>query len=150
MAHTYHQHLYHVVWSTKERRSLIPFSCKQRVFEYIGGAFRTKGCIPHQIGGMSDHIHVLLSIPPKYEVSEIMRDIKVCSSKWISNVLQDCQPFAWQEGFGSFTVSSSQKEVVMRYILNQEEHHKKWTFKEEFLELLKAHHVEYDETYLWR
>jgi putative transposase len=150
MAHTYHQHLFHLVWSTKERRSLIPSSHKRRLWEYLAGAFQTAECAPIQIGGMSDHIHVLLGVPPKHAVSEIIRDIKLCSSKWIRATLSDCQDFAWQEGFGSFTVSVSQKEVVARYILNQEEHHKKQTFKEEFLELLRAHSVEYDEAYLWR
>jgi putative transposase len=150
MAHTYHQHLFHLVWSTKERQPLLHSAFKQRMFEFLGGAFRTAGCMCVQVGGMSDHIHALVAIPPKYAVSEIIRDVKVCSSKWITTGATDCKAFAWQEGYGSFTVSVSQKEAVIRYIVTQEEHHKTQTFEDEFKTFLKVHEVSYDEKYLWR
>ena len=149
MAHTYYQNLYHLIWSTKERRPLIPSESKQRIFEYLGGAFKTAGCIPLQVGGMSDHVHVLLGIPPKFAISEVIRDVKVCSTKWIGATLPDCKQFSWQEGFGSFTVSVSQKDSVYQYILRQEEHHKTRSFTDEFKEFLKIHDVQYDEKYLW-
>ena len=95
-------------------------------------------------------VHLLLAIPPKHAVSNIVRDIKICSTKWIKGVLPDSQSFAWQEGFGSFSVSTSQKDVVMQYIMNQEEHHKTRTFQEEFVTFLKIHGVQYDEAFLWR
>ena len=150
MTHTYYQNLYHLVWSTTERRPLLPSQSKHRVFEYLAGAAKTAECLPVQIGGMPDHVHLLLAIPPKHAVSHIVRDIKICSTKWIKSVLPDSQSFAWQEGFGSFSVSASQKEAVMQYIANQEEHHKTRTFQEEFTTFLKIHSVQYDEAFLWR
>jgi REP element-mobilizing transposase RayT len=150
MAHTFFQNYFHLVWSTKERLPLILDANKGRVFEYLGGCLKTLGCIPLQIGGMSDHIHLLAAIPPKFAVSEIVRDIKVASSKWINSSLTNTKGFSWQEGYGSFSVSTSQKEVVSRYILDQEKHHQTKTFREEFIEFLKIHNIEFDEKYLWQ
>ena len=150
MTHTFYQNLYHVVWATKERQPLLLPPFKDRVFEFLGGAFRTAGCVSFQVGGMPDHIHALISIPPKYAASEIIRDVKVGATKWIIKTLPDCKTFAWQEGYGLFTVSVSQKDAVLRYIKNQEEHHKKQTFEEEFKAFLVAHGVQYNEKFLWQ
>lgn len=150
MAHTYYQNYYHIVWSTKERMPLIPQESKDRVFEYVFGAMKSAGCAPLVVGGMTDHIHILAEVPPKYAVSEIIREVKVCTSKWVSSTILSCGQFAWQEGFGSFTVSASKKDIIFRYIHNQEMHHQSKTFKEEFIELLNMHSVKFDEKYLWR
>ncbi len=150
MAHTYFQNYYHLIWSTKERLPLIPQNSKERVFEYTYGSFKNADCIPLLVGGMSDHIHMLVEIPPKFPVSEIVREIKICTSKWISVNLENCKGFAWQEGYGSFTVSSSKKDIVFQYIKNQELHHTNKSFKDEFIELLDKHGVKFDEKYLWR
>ncbi len=150
MAHTFYQHCYHLIWSTKDRRPIILEEHKTRIFEYLGGSFQTLGCTSLQVGGMSDHIHILAAIPPKLAVSEIIRDVKVGSSKWINSSLPNIKGFAWQEGFGSFSVSSSQKQAVVRYILNQEKHHKAKSFKDEFIEFLNLHEIQYDEKYLWK
>ena len=149
MSQTHHQHLYHIVWSTNEREPLISLELKQRTFEFLGGAFRKAGCIPIEIGGMQDHIHALVGIPPKFAVSDIVRDVKLCSSKWCNSNLSNRQQFSWQRGFGSFTVSTSQKELTRRYIINQEEHHKIMAFKEEFIKLLEKHEITFDPRYLW-
>src|SRR5271166_5712458 len=149
MAHTYHQHLYHLVWSTKEREQLILPEYKERIFQFLGGAFKNADCNIFQVGGMPDHVHILLGIPPKYAVSEIIRDVKVCSSKWIAHTFPQCRNFSWQEGFGSFTVSASQKDNVFQYIVNQEHYHKTRTFREEFIELIIKHGIQFDEKYLW-
>lgn len=150
MTHTYYQHLYHLVWSTKDRQPLISNDIKERFFSYILGAFRTAGSTPIKINGISDHVHILASIPPKFAVSDVIRDIKICSTKWLISTIPDCKSFAWQEGYGSFTVSPSQVENVVKYIANQEEHHKKMTFKEEFITFLKKSGIQYDEAYLWK
>jgi putative transposase len=150
MTHTYYEHLYHLVWSTKDRQPLIPNEIKERFYHYLVGAFRTTGCLSIQIGGMPDHIHILASIPPKFAVSEIIRDVKICSTKWVNATLPECKSFAWQEGFGAFTVSPSEAESVIQYILNQEEHHKKVTFREEFIAFLEKFEIHYDEAYLWK
>ena len=123
---------------------------KDRIFEYLGGLLKTSGCNSIQVGGMSDHVHILAAIPPKYAVSEIVRDIKVASSKWINLFFPDIKGFSWQEGYGSFSVSTSQKQAVKNYILDQEKHHKTKTFREEFIEFLELHEIEYDEKYLWQ
>ena len=83
MSHTLYQNLYHLIWSTKERKLLLNAAVKERVFEYLGGSLKQGGCISLQVGGMADHVHILASILPKYAVSNIVRDIKVCSSKWL-------------------------------------------------------------------
>lgn len=150
MAHTFYQNYYHLIWSTKNRQPMILPEYKNRIFEYLGGSLKTLGCTSLQVGGVSDHIHILAAIPPKYAVSEIIRDIKVCSSKWINSSLPNVKEFSWQEGYGSFSVSSSQKEAVTSYILDQEKHHKTRTFKDEFVEFLNLHEIEFDEKYLWK
>jgi putative transposase len=150
MAHTFHQHYYHLVWSTKERQPLILNEYKDRIFEFLGGSLRTLGCVSLQAGGMNDHVHILAGIPPQYAVSEIVRDIKVASSKWINASLPKAMGFSWQEGYGSFSVSTSQKRTVLNYILNQEKHHKIKSFRDEFIELLDLHEIEYDKNYLWQ
>jgi putative transposase len=150
MAHTFYQNYYHLVWSTKERQPMILNEYKNRIFEYLGGSLKTLGCSSLQVGGMQDHVHILAAIPPKYAVSEIVRDIKVGSSKWINSLLPNIKGFSWQEGYGSFSVSSSQKNAVLRYILDQEKHHEIKSFREEFIEFLDLHEVKYDKDYLWQ
>lgn len=150
MAHTFHKHYYHLVWSTKERRPLILDEYKDRIFEFLGGSLRTLDCISLQAGGVNDHVHILAGIPPRLAVADVVKDIKVASSKWINATLPQSKGFSWQEGYGSFTVSKSQQEAVARYIQTQEEHHKGKSFKDEFIELLDLHEVEYDKNYLWQ
>ena len=155
MGHTLHRNMYHLIWSTKHRDGLIIPEHKQQIFAFIAGAFKSARCIPMNVGGMSDHVHVLVAIPPRVAVSEVVRDVKVCSSKWcnanipVNIPMKNTKKFSWQEGFGSFSVSQSQHEIVYKYIANQEAHHKVMTFKEEFVEFLKLHQIEYDEKYVW-
>lgn len=149
MAHTHHQNIYHLVWSTKERKPLMIDGLKHQMFAFIAGAFKTAGCKPIQIGGMPDHIHALVGIPPKCAVSVVVRDIKICSCKWAQQNYPGAKNFAWQEGFGSFTVSASQIDAVQKYILNQEEHHKVRSYQDEFKRFLELYGVNFDEKYLW-
>jgi putative transposase len=103
-----------------------------------------------EVGGVADHIHMLISIPATMPISKAMQLIKGGSSKWIHDTFPEQCQFAWQEKYGAFSVSFSQLDVIVEYIRNQEEHHRKKTFQEEFLSLLKKHNIEYDERYLWQ
>jgi REP element-mobilizing transposase RayT len=150
MAHTYSQLLYHLVWSTKNRQSLITNDFQNRLYEYMSGTFRSLKCHCILIGGMPDHIHVCTEIPPSINISDVMRNVKVSTTKWIKHNFSVGKDFEWQEGYGAFSVSASNKDVLLQYIKNQEQHHKGYDFREEFLLLLQKHGVQYDEKYLWR
>jgi len=150
MSHTYYQQFYHLIWSTKDRKPLILESHQNRIYTYLGGVFRSLKCYPIQIGGMTDHVHALVIIPPTVLVVEAIRNVKVSTSKWISQNFSEIQEFSWQEGYGSFTVSSSHKEMVTNYIQNQKIHHQKYDFKTEFIKILKKYEISFDEKYLWK
>ena len=149
MAGTYTNLLYHIVFSTKERRQLITPAIEDPLYNYIGGIIRGLEGVQLEIGGVSDHIHILAKLKPTISLSNAVRDIKANSSKWL-NEKSKLYKVAWQDGFAAFTVSESQAERIMRYIQNQKVHHKRKTFQEELLELLVKNRVEYDERYLWR
>ncbi len=149
MAHSYTQLLYHLVFATKERRPWLTDEVRPRVHAYLGGAIRDEGGLALLVNGVADHVHILARLRQDKAVAEVLRDIKANSSGWIHRTFAELRPFAWQGGYGAFTVSPSQVERVRLYIANQEEHHRKYSFQEEFVALLKAHGVEYDERYLW-
>ncbi len=139
---------YHVVFSTKNRAPLISASWRENLHAYLGGGVRNLDGIPEAIGGVADHVHLLLGLKATAALSDTVRDIKANSSRWVHGETGD-RGFSWQEGYGAFTVSASQLDAVRSYIANQEEHHRKRTFQEEYVELLKRSWVEYDERYLW-
>jgi len=149
MGHTYANLLVHVVFSTLERRPLIHDSFRARLHEYMGGVARHEFRQSLGVGGTDNHIHGLLVLPPDVPVSDAMRKWKTLSSKWVHDTFPPERDFAWQEGYGAFTVSQSSVPQVAEYIEGQEEHHKKMTFEEEFLGLLKRHGIEYDPRYVW-
>ena len=136
----------HVVFSTKNRQPFIVDEWRARLHAFLGGAVRTAGCIPECIGGTSDHAHLLIGIRATHCLADVMRDIKQSSSKWVHEALSS-RDFGWQDGYGAFTVSASQLEAVKGYIESQVEHHRKRTFKEEYVEFLKRKGVEKDEKY---
>jgi len=138
----------HVVFGTKHQRSLIAPEWRSRLHAYLGGAAKTLEVIPEAVGGVADHVHLLLGLRATHRLADIIRDVKRTSSAWIHESICDKQ-FEWQDGYGAFTVSASLLETVKKYIARQEEHHRKKTFQEEYLELLKLSGVEYDERYLW-
>jgi putative transposase len=141
--------IYHIVFSTKSRQALINDETKPRLYEYIGGILRNKGGIALAIGGMSDHVHVLAKLRPDDSLSNVLRDLKANSSGWMHQVFPEMKDFAWQRGYGAFTVSASQVRQVSRYIADQEKHHQKHgSFRDEFMKLLVANEIEFDEKYL--
>ena len=140
---------YHLIWSTKHRQPLISEDIRDRLFQYIGGIIRDDGGKLLAAGGMPDHVHLLADIGKHQSVVDAVRDIKANSSGWIHKTFPQFQSFAWQTGYGAFTVSYSSVEAVKNYIANQAEHHRQRTFQEEFVEFLQRHGIEYDDRYLW-
>ena len=149
MAHTFTNLLTHIIFSTKNRMPMPEPELKQRLFSYIGGIFRELDGSPLQINGPADHVHVLAVLPAKLSVSEILNKVKSNSSGRVHKTFPDRQAFAWQVGYAAFGVSLSQKQAVLDYISDQEEHHRKVSFKEELISLLKKHEIQYDDKYLW-
>lgn len=149
MGHSYTNLLYHIVFSTKERQPWLDSTVSARLYDYLGGAIRSEGGTSLNVNGCADHIHILAKLRQDKAVSEVLRGIKANSSGWIHRTFQPLRAFAWQSGYGAFTVSQSQVDKVKRYIANQQKHHQRVSFKEEFIALLQAHGIEYDERYLW-
>ena len=139
---------YHVVFSTKDRRPFIDAAWRTRLHEYLGGLNRAADGIPEIIGGTADHVHMLVGLKATHTLSSFVQDIKQTSSHWIHETI-GVKDFAWQQGYGAFTVSVSNVDGVKEYIANQEEHHRKKTFQEEYVAFLQKHRVDYDEKYLW-
>lgn len=139
---------YHVVFSTKERHPLIVQEWRDRLHAYLGGIIRDIGGVPECIGGVADHVHLMIGLKATHRLCDVIRDIKVSSSKWIHDTLA-LREFAWQDGYGAFTVSENRRESVKRYIQNQEAHHKIRAFEDEYLTFLRQAGVEFDERFLW-
>ena len=138
----------HVVFGTKHQRPLIDAEWRPRFHAFIGGAIRTLEVVPEAVGGVADHVHLLIGFRATHRLADVMRDVKRVSSAWVHETIGD-KEFQWQDGYGAFSVSASAREKVKTYIANQEEHHRKKTFQEEYVELLKLSGVEYDPKYLW-
>ena len=147
MANTYSQVYLHLVFSTKNRKSWITTDIEARVWAYIGGIARKHKMTALQVGGIEDHIHALVGSPTTISPSQAAKYLKGDSSLWIHKEFKDMQNFAWQDGYGVFSVSRSEIPRVIDYIKNQREHHKKQTFEDEFVSLLRLHGIEYDEQY---
>ena len=139
---------YHLVFSTKNRRPTIDGKWRNRLHAYLGGALRTAGGVAEAVGGTADHVHLLAGLRATHCLSDVMRDVKQTSSEWVHETIQSAI-FSWQEGYGAFTVSASNIDRVRKYILNQEAHHKKKSFQEEYVNLPEKSGVEYDAKYLW-
>ena len=147
MPGTYSQLLLHIVTSTKRRIPWISTAVAGRLYPYIGGIVRAEKGVLYEIGGVEDHVHMYLRWRPDGRVSDLMRTVKAGSSKWMHETFPELAAFAWQEGYSVFSVSKSQEDALKRYIKGQVEHHKTEDFKSELLRTLRAHGVEFDETY---
>jgi putative transposase len=139
----------HLVFSTKKHEPLITTGIQDRLFQYLGGICTGMECTPVQIGGYKNHVHILCLLSRKVTQMKLVEEVKKQSSKWIKTIDPCFSNFYWQDGYGIFSVNPSEKDVVIDYIRNQEEHHKTKTFKDEFRAFLKKYRVEYDERYVW-
>ncbi|RKY11212.1 MAG: IS200/IS605 family transposase [Planctomycetota bacterium] len=149
MAGAYSCLRYHLVFSTKDREPFITTQISSRLHEYLGGIIKGNGGLPLAIGGTTNHVHLLVSLRPDTSVSEIVRVLKSNSSKWIHENFLQCKTFAWQRGYGAFSVSRSQSGSVKAYIADQLKHHRTRSFEDEFVEFLKRNGIEYDSRYIW-
>jgi REP element-mobilizing transposase RayT len=149
MANTYTSLHYHLVFSTKNRERWIAPDLEERIWAYLGGIAKENKMHPVQIGGVEDHVHLLLGASPALAPSKIAQLIKGGSSAWIHDTFPNMKAFAWQDGYGAFTVSKSSIPDVADYIRGQREHHRTKSFQDEYLTLLKKHEIQYDARYLW-
>lgn len=148
MPHTYTKLLFHIVFSTKEQYGFITEDKRTRIYEYICGTIRGLGGICIEIGGVEDHVHILVALKPTTSVSKLIQDLKPSVTKWAR---ENVHPkFEWQNGYGAFTVGESQVEAVRGYILGQKEHHARVLFDAEFKELLNRANIDFEERYLWK
>lgn len=149
MPNTFTQLYIHFVFAVKNRNALINRSWEDKLYKYITGTVQKMGQKMLRINGMPDHIHFLIGLKPDIAISVLVREVKKSSSSYIKEKGLTKYNFNWQSGFGAFSVSHSQLDKVINYIINQKEHHRKRTFKEEYIELLRKYEVEYDEKYLF-
>lgn len=149
MPQTLSKLLTHIIFSTKERRALIDAEARLRLHAYLGGILRELRGKALAVGGTSDHVHLLVWLPPTVSVAEAVRILKTNSSKWLHEGPVRRRLFAWQAGYAAFSVSESSAHSVIRYIQNQERHHRRRSFQEELLLYLEKHGITHDEQYLW-
>jgi putative transposase len=145
MSHSYAQNHIHLVYSTKDRAKLIPKRLQPRLWAYLAAICKNNQMVCFAVGGMEDHVHTLFRLPPTISLAKAINLLKANSSKWMT---ERGTRFAWQKGYGAFSVSSSSIPAVIKYIDNQEAHHRKRSFEEEFIALLRKHGVEYDPRYV--
>jgi putative transposase len=148
MSHTYSSNRVHVIFSTKERKRRIPPEIQPRLWGYIAGIARNHGFEALKVGGVEDHVHALLLLPPSVSLAKAVQLLKGSSSKHLNETRAAGEHFAWQQGYGAFSVSASQTRSVVQYIENQPAHHARRSFEEEFLEFLKKYDVTYDPSYV--
>lgn len=139
----------HIVFSTKGRANLIPKVHLDKVHAYIVGILNANHCPSVQVGGTENHVHILCIISRTITIADLVKTIKASSSKWINEQQGGAHHFAWQEGYGCFSISQTHLDAVTKYISSQEEHHKRVSFQDEFRRLLTIYRADYDERYVW-
>ena len=145
---TYTQILYQIVFSTKHREQTLDANNRKELYQYIWGILKNKKCHLYQIGGIEDHVHIITHLHPSVSLANLVIDIKLASSEFIKTNKLFKNFNGWQSGYGAFTYSIEAKENLINYVKNQEQHHKIKSFKDEYLEILKEHGIDYDEKYL--
>lgn len=148
MSQSFTNLLYHLIFSTKDRRPIITLDYQPRLYDYIGGIIRNTGGISLSINGTEDHVHVLAKLRPDRALSTVLRDLKSNATGWMHEVFPRLRDFYWQRGYAAFTVSQSNLKKVQRYIARQKEHHHQISFRDEFIQFLKANGIEYNERYI--
>ncbi|MFT7631913.1 MAG: putative transposase [Mariniblastus sp.] len=149
MGRTHTSLTYHLIFSTKYRRKTIRPEFQEQLYQYIGGILREKDGVLLEIGGIEDHIHIMAGLPASNSVSDMLRIIKSNSSGWVNETIKPKGKFAWQPGYGAFTVSHSQKPLVRSYIQTQAQHHLKKSFQDEFVQILVAHGIEFEPRFVF-
>jgi putative transposase len=149
MPHSYTQLYYHLVFSTKDREPSLDADIRSRLYPFMAAGIAAEGGSATIINGTADHVHILARLRQDKALSDVLRSMKANSSGWIHKEFPLLKSFAWQAGYGAFTVSVSEVPKVRGYVANQEQHHKRLTFEEELVALLRAHGIEFDERYLW-
>jgi REP element-mobilizing transposase RayT len=149
MAHSYTNLLYHIVFATKIRQPFLDSDIRSRLLAYLGGAVRGEGGIALVVNGMPDHVHLLVCLRQDVALADVVRAVKANSSGWIHRTFPSAVGFAWQTGYAAFTVSHSQRGRVRQYIADQERHHRRYSFQEEWLGLMKAHGIVVGEINVW-
>jgi putative transposase len=149
MANTYSQVYIQCVFAVKGRKNHLTDDFRDDLFRYMAGILRNDDVFPLAVGGWKDHVHVFFELRPHQRISDLMRMLKATSSKWINDNRLVKDKFQWQEGFGAFSYAYSQRDQVIRYIINQEEHHRVRTFKEEYLDLLTKFEIDFKQEYVF-
>ena len=149
MANTYTQMNVHAVFSVKGRGNFISNKWKDELHMYLAGTLKETQNYSLAVGGYKDHVHIFFELNPTNSVSDVLKNVKSKSSKWINRRGFIAGKFEWQAGYGAFTYSRSQRDRVIKYIMNQERHHKKESFRDEYLELLRKHEIKYEDAYLF-
>ena len=149
MANTYSQINIHAVFTVQGRENTLKKEIRSRLFEYLNGTIKGLGLFPLAVNGFADHIHIFFELPTTITVAKAMQDIKSNSSKWINGQKLVSGKFQWQRGYGAFSNSHSQRNEVIQYIMNQENHHRKTTFREEYLNFLKKYEIDHEERYIF-
>jgi putative transposase len=149
MANTYSQINIHVVFSVKHRENIITKNFSDDLFKYISGILKNDGHYSLAVNGHKDHVHIFFELNPKSAPADVVRIVKTNSSKWINENKFVAGKFNWQEGYGVFSHSHSQQNEVIKYIMNQEKHHKQKTFREEYLGLLEKYEIDFDDHYIF-
>lgn len=149
MPNTYTQFNMHIVFAVKGRANYLTDNIRTELFSYISGIITKQKHYPLAVNGYKDHVHIFFEYNPVFSVSDLIRDVKSSSSKWLNDQHRIAGKFSWQEGYGGFSYSRSQRDIVIKYIMNQEKHHKEKTFKEEYLKLLNDFGIEFKNEYLF-
>jgi len=150
MANTYTQIHIQTIFAVQNRQCLIKKGWKEELYKYLSGIIQNNGHKVLQINGMADHIHILFGLRPRQSLSDLMKEVKHDSTQWINQHHFVIRRFSWQSGYGAFSYSKSQIPTVIKYIQNQKQHHKKKTFMEEYISLLKQNDINYDERYIFK
>jgi len=141
--------LTHIIFSTKDRAPLLDATVRPALHSYVATVSRNAGCECYRVGGVEDHVHLAVRLSRTVTMAQLIEDLKTASSKWIKTQSPALSAFAWQRGYGAFSVGKSQMDALLHYIDNQETHHKKHTFQDEYRELLTKYGIDFDERYVW-
>ena len=141
--------LIHIIFSTKNREPLLDKGTRERLYPYMAQLIRDKGSECYRIGGVEDHVHLAIRLSKTATLSKTISEAKTGTSKWLKEISPELSEFSWQEGYGAFSVSPKDLDAVIAYIDQQEEHHKKISFQDEFRKFLKQYGMDYDENYVW-